>query len=213
MNRHCEPRTTPWAERNREPIAAVLDRHLAGEPARSDAPTPATCGLVLELASGTGEHAAYFARRLPYLRWQPSDPEAESLVSIGAWVRASGLPNLLAPLCLDVREPWPMAQADALVCLNMTHIAPWACTEALMRGAARLLPPRGPLVLYGPFDRDGRHVGEGNARFHAWLRAQNPAWGLRDAARVIAEAEANGLRLDEEVAMPANNLTLVFRRP
>ncbi|MCC6746707.1 MAG: DUF938 domain-containing protein [Deltaproteobacteria bacterium] len=188
-------------ERNREPIAEVLGRHLP------------EAGLVLELASGTGQHAAFFAARWPRLRWQPSDLRPEALASIEAWRLEAGLPNLLPPIPLDVTAPlWPIAAADALLCINMVHISPWETTLALMAGAGRTLPAAGLLFLYGPYNVDGAFTAESNAAFDAHLRGENPLWGLRDLAEVATAAEANGLHLVERVPMPANNFSLIFRR-
>lgn len=189
----------PATQRNREPILAVLRAHL---PPR---------GLVLELAAGTGEHAAFFASALPALTWQPTDPAPAHLESIRAWRAAAGVPNLLAPLALDVeREPWPVERADAIVNINMIHIAPWSASAALMAGAARRLPADGVLFVYGPFKRDGRHTADSNARFDEQLRAQDPRWGVRDLGEVEAEAARHGLALRAVVEMPANNLSVVF---
>jgi SAM-dependent methyltransferase len=186
-------------ERNREPILEVLRRTL-----------PAS-GLVLEIASGTGQHAAFFACALPALRWQPSDASAVHLDSIRAWSAASGADNIAPALLLDVeRQPWPVSHADAVVNINMIHIAPWSATEALFEGAARILAPRGVLFLYGPFKRDGQHTAESNQRFDERLRAEDPRWGVRDLADVERVARAAGFRLAEVVPMPANNLSLVF---
>lgn len=191
----------PAAARNRDPILDVLRRVL-----------PDT-GLVLEIASGTGQHVVHFARALPALDWQPSEPDAGGRRSIAAWSAADGLANVRAPLDLDViGGNWPIDAADAIVCINMIHIAPWAATLALMSGAGRILPAGGPLVLYGPFRRDGINTAPSNDRFDIDLKIRNAAWGIRDIADVTAEAEAAGLRLDEVVEMPANNLTVVFRK-
>src|SRR5918993_2998870 len=155
--------TAPAAERNKEPILAVLRRVL---PER---------GLVLEIASGTGQHVIHFAGELPHLTWQPSDPDPELRSSIRAWIAQTGLSNVRAPLELDVcRQPWPVDAADAVVCINMIHIAPWAATTALMAGAARLLPTTGVLVLYGPGRREGRHTAPSNEAFDRQLQASNP---------------------------------------
>ena len=194
-------RSAPAALRNRDPILAVLRRVL---PAR---------GLVLEVASGTGEHAAHFAAALPGLVFQPTDPDPAARASIDAWAAAARLPNLRPALALDAMAPdWPIARADAVLCINMIHIAPWEATPGLLAGAARLLPSGGPLVLYGPFRRGGSHAGPSDAAFDAALRAQDPRWGLRDLERVAEEAAGRGFGPPEVVAMPANNLTLVFRR-
>ncbi|HEU5058839.1 MAG TPA: DUF938 domain-containing protein [Kofleriaceae bacterium] len=189
------------AERNAEPIRAVLARVL---PAR---------GLVLEIASGTGQHAVHMARALPQVTWQPSDPDPFALESIAAWRADAGLDNLLAPIELDVtREPWPLAAADAIVCINMIHIAPWEAALALFRGAGRLLPAGGLLYLYGPYRFHGSFTAPSNAAFDASLRARDPAWGVRDLDDIEPAAAAAGLCHEETVAMPANNHSLVFRR-
>jgi SAM-dependent methyltransferase len=191
----------PHVARNREPILDVLRRVLPKQ------------GLVLEVASGSGEHAAYFAAHLPALTWQPSDPDPAALASIAAHRAAAAAPNLLAPVLLDVTAPsWPVERADAVICNNMIHISPWSAGEGLMAGAARVLEEGGVLYLYGPYKIDGRHTASSNAAFDAALRAQNPAWGIRDLADVAALAERNGLTLTETAAMPANNLSVVFRR-
>jgi SAM-dependent methyltransferase len=193
--------SSPAALRNREPILAVLRQHL---------PEP---GEVLEVASGSGEHAAWFAAALPAVTWRPSDRDDASLASIAAWREQAGAANLLEPVRLDAAsEPWPVERADAVVCINMIHIAPWAAAEGLMRGAARLLPPAGVLFLYGPFRIGGEHTAPSNAAFDDSLRARDPAWGVRDLDEVTALADANGLSLRTTVAMPANNLSVVFER-
>ncbi|MGA9520226.1 MAG: DUF938 domain-containing protein [Myxococcaceae bacterium] len=196
MKRHA-----PATQRNREPILEVLRQVL---PPR---------GRVLEIASGTGEHAVFFAAAFPSLEWQPTDPDGDSLQSIEAWRVESGLANVRAPLRLDVRDdPWPVDCADAIVCINMVHISPWEATRALMRGAARTLSPGGPLVLYGPYLVPGEETAPSNLEFDASLRARNPEWGLRDLEAVTAEAQSQGLERDRTVRMPSNNLTVVFRR-
>lgn len=192
---------TPAAERNKEPILAVLRRALPPS------------GLVLEIASGTGQHVVHFARALPGLTWQPSDPQPEMLASIAAWAAEARLLNLCPPLLLDVEdEPWPVAAANAVLCINMVHIAPWKATLSLMRGAARVLARGGVLVLYGPFRRDGCHTAPSNERFDLALRGQDARWGVRDLEAVAEAAQAHGLDLGEVVEMPANNLMLVFGR-
>lgn len=191
----------PATERNREPILAVLERWL---PER---------GLVLEVASGTGEHAAFFARHLPRLTWQPTDVDAAALASIAAWREEADLPNLLPPRRLDVRaQPWPVARADALFCANMIHIAPWECALALVAGAGSVLTPGGVLILYGPFRVGGRATAPSNQAFDQDLRARNPAWGVRDLEVVGEAAQAAGLDHLDTVPMPANNLSVVWRR-
>ena len=187
--------------RNREPILAVLRRVLPAE------------GLVVEIASGSGEHAVFFAESLPSLSWQPTDIEAGALASIAAHRAAADLVNLLAPLLLDtLAEPWPVAYADAVICSNMIHIAPWAVAESLLRNAGRILPPGGILFLYGPYRIEGRHTAPSNEEFDASLRARNPAWGIRDLTDVTQLAVRHGFTLVETVAMPANNLSVVYRR-
>jgi SAM-dependent methyltransferase len=192
-------RNAPATERNRDPIAAVLREAL---PAR---------GLVLEVASGTGQHAAYFARLFPALDWQPSDPDPVALTSIEAWAADSSLPNLREPIELDAAGTWPIERAEAVLCINMVHISSWAATLGLLAGAARLLPQGGPLILYGPYRGSGVDTAESNEAFDRSLKARNPAWGLRDLGEVTAAAEARGLLLERLVEMPANNLSLVFR--
>lgn len=194
-------RFAPAAARNRDPILDALRRHL-----------PAS-GLVLELASGSGEHAIHFAAALPGLTFQPSDPQPEARASIDAWVTETGLPNIRPALAIDAADPgWPVTAADAVVCINMIHIAPWAATEGLLRGAAAILPPGGALILYGPYRRGGAHTAPSNADFDADLRARNPAWGVRDLEAVAALAAEHGFGPPAVAEMPANNLTVVFRR-
>lgn len=194
-------RSAPATQRNRQPILGVLERVL-----------PAA-GLVLEVASGTGEHAIFFAGKLPAIEWQPSDRDEGNRASIAAWRDEVALPNLRAPLELDATsEDWPVARADALVNINMIHIAPWAACAGLMRGAARLLSAGAPLVLYGPFRRGGRHTAPSNEAFDRGLRAQDAAWGVRDLDEVVRVAAVEDLALDEIVEMPSNNLSVIFRR-
>jgi hypothetical protein len=194
-------RSAPHVARNAAPIAAVLREVL---PER---------GLVLEIASGTGEHVLHFARNFPALDWQPTDPDPVALRSIEAWRAEADLPNLRAPVQLDAAATdWPLEQADAVLCINMVHISPWAATVGLMRGAGRVLATGAPLVLYGAYRRAGVPTAPSNEAFDVSLKARNPEWGLRDLEAVVAEAEANGLRLDELREMPANNLTVVFRK-
>jgi SAM-dependent methyltransferase len=188
----------PAAERNKGPILEVLRRVLP----------PA--GVVLEIASGTGQHVAHFAAALPGLVWQPSDTDGRLHESIRAWTQA--LTNVLPPLALDVRQPWPLARADAVLCLNMIHVSPWEVTLALIDGAGRTLPRGGVLFPYGPYRRFGRHTAASNAAFDTSLRATDPEWGVRDLEAVEERCNAAGLRLDEVVEMPANNLSLVFRK-
>ncbi|MCW3836088.1 class I SAM-dependent methyltransferase [Sphingomonas canadensis] len=192
-------RHAPATARNREPIAGVLAQALPPS------------GLVLEIASGTGEHCAFFAGRFPALTWQPSDPGAEDRASIADW--CAGLPNVLAPLALDASAAhWPAARADAILCINMVHISPWSATLGLMAGAGRLLAPGAPLILYGPYRREGVPTAPSNEEFELWLKERSPEYGLRHVEAVSAEAAAQGLALDRLVEMPANNLMLVYRR-
>ena len=191
----------PAAERNKDPILAVLRDALPAQ------------GLVLEVASGTGQHAIHFARALPSLVWQPSDPDPAARSSIEAWIAESGLPNLRPPLDLDAgAAAWPIEAADALVCINMIHIAPWGAAVGLFRGASGLLPPDGVLVLYGPFRQQGQQTAPSNEAFDAQLQQRNSAWGLRDLEAVAEEALRNGLLLDRLIEMPANNLSVVFQK-
>ena len=193
--------TAPPAERNKAAILEVLSRVL---PAR---------GKVLEIGSGTGQHVAHFAAALPDLTFQPSEMDTARHASIAAWVREAGLDNVLPPIAFDVaRLPWPVEQAHAVVCINVIHISPWEATLALMKGARAILPPGGVLVTYGPYRRDGRHTAPSNEEFDAWLKARNAAHGVRDLEEVARAASAEGLELEETVAMPANNFTVVFRR-
>jgi hypothetical protein len=170
-------------------------------------------GLVLEIASGSGEHVVAFARALPNLVWQPSDPSPEARASIASWLAAEALPNIRAPLDLDVvRASWPIDAADAILCINMIHISPWRATEGLMRGAAALLPPGGLLYLYGPYFQRDVPTAPSNMAFNADLRMRDPDWGLRELDAVEECASSHGLWLEQAVAMPANNLSVVFRR-
>lgn len=191
----------PAAERNRQPILEVLKRAL-----------PMT-GLVLEVASGTGQHAEFFAEQIPDLRWQPSDASPEALSSIEAWVRQSGRENLLPPIELDVRSgPWPIDAADAVLCINMIHISPWESSEALFREAGCLLGVGSPLITYGPYRVHGAHTAPSNAAFDESLRSRNPRWGVRDIDELTELAAQTGFTLRERVAMPANNMTLIWSR-
>ena len=194
-------RSAPHVARNTAPILEVLREVL---PAK---------GLVLEVASGSGEQSAAFAGAFPKLLWQPSDPDPAALASIEAWREHLGLFNLLPAVWLDASAVgWPIASAEALVCINMVHISPWAATEGLMRGAGRLLEPGAPLYLYGPYRQQGVPTAPSNEAFDQSLRARNPDWGLRDLEDVIAAAGEHGLALERVVPMPANNLSVVFRR-
>ena len=194
-------RSLSAAARNREPILLVLREYLP----RS--------ARVLEIASGMGEHAVWFSSALPELTWQPTDRDPEALRSIAAWRNSKNLPNLLPPLSLDAAaDTWPVARADAVVAINMVHIAPWTATQGLIAGAARVLTRGGLLYLYGPFLDRGVHTGAGNAAFDADLRARDPSWGIRDLDEIAALANWHGFMAPERIAMPANNLTLVFLR-
>lgn len=191
----------PAAERNREPILAVLRRVL-----------PAS-GLVLEIASGTGQHVTHFAAALPELVWQPSDPDAGSRASIAAWTAETGLSNVRAPLDLNVeRTPWGVDAAEAIICINMIHISPWTATQALFDGAGRLLGSGGVLYLYGPYRRHGAHTAPSNEAFDQQLRSRNPAFGVRNMEAVVALGEAQGFACVEPVEMPANNFSLVLTK-
>ena len=194
-------RRAPATERNREPILAILREIL-----------PAS-GTVLEVASGSGEHAIHFARALPGLIFQPSDPDLDALASIRAWATAANLDNVRPPLLLDASAPdWPIAAADAILCVNMVHISPWEATVGLIEHAARLLGEGAPLILYGPYRRAGVPTAPSNEAFDQSLKARDPKWGLRDLEAVVALAEAHGFALERVVEMPANNLSVVLRR-
>lgn len=194
-------REAPAAARNRQPILDVLQPRL---PAK---------GLVLEIASGTGEHVVHYAAARPELTFQPSDPDAGARASVDDWVRTLGLGNVRPALEIDVtRTTWPVERADAVLCCNMIHIAPWEAAIGLVAGAARLLPPGGLLFLYGPYRRGGRHTAPSNEAFDADLRRRNPAWGVRDLEAVIGLAGAQGFSAPDIVEMPANNLSLLLNR-
>ena len=194
-------RSAPHVARNAAPIAGLLRGVL---PAR---------GLVLEVASGTGEHVVHFAREFPHLLWQPSDPEPAALRSVEAWRVESGLFNLLPAVPLDARAAdWPVAEADAILCINMVHISPWAATAGLMGGAGRLLAAGAPLYLSGAYRQAGVETAPSNEAFDATLKASNSEWGVREIEAVAAEAGKNGLALDLVAPMPANNLSVVFRK-
>ncbi|MGU3543219.1 DUF938 domain-containing protein [Methylobacterium sp. A52T] len=193
--------TAPAVARNRDAILAVLREILPDS------------GTVLEIASGSGEHAVHVAAALPGLDWLPSDPEPAARRSIAAHALRAGLANIRPPLALDAAAAaWPVARVDGIVCINMIHIAPWAATEGLMAGADRVLSAGGVLFLYGPFREADRPFAESNAAFDASLRARDPAWGVRDLDAVAAEAARHGLSLVRREAMPANNLSLIFGR-
>jgi hypothetical protein len=194
-------RHAPATGRNREPILAILREAL---PAR---------GTVLEIASGTGEHAIHFARALPGLVWQPSDPDPMAIASIRAWAETARLPNLRPPLVLDAAAAdWPIDAADAILCINMVHISPWEATAGLLANGAKRLPAGAPLVLYGPYFQQGVETAASNLAFDEDLRRRDGRWGLRRLEEVVALAESHGFDRDAVHPMPANNLTLVLRK-
>ncbi len=191
----------PSVARNRLPIREVLSRHLPPS------------GTVLEIASGSGEHCVFFAEARPALTFQPSDPDPTARDSIDAWTRMMSLGNVRAALALDAAsDDWPLASADAVLCINMIHISPWRATEGLVRGAARILPAGGLLYCYGPYRRDGGHTAASNAAFDRDLRGRNPDWGVRDLESVADLAVAAGYAAPLIESMPANNLSLIFRK-
>lgn len=195
-------RVAPAAERNKQPILEVLREVLP------------PVGVVLELGSGSGQHVVHFARALPAVVFQPSDPDPGARRSIEAWAREEQLPNVRAPLALDAEaERWVDAQIAAVLALNVVHISPWSVTPAILAGAARHLDPGGVLFLYGPYRRGGQHTAPSNEAFDRSLRERDPRWGVRDLEAVVEAGRERGLVLEREVAMPANNLSLVFRRP
>lgn len=189
----------PATERNREAIREVLARELP------------TCGTVLEIASGSGQHAVWFATAFPGVTWQPTDPDPTALASIAAWRAEAALDNLAAPLALDVTAAWPITHADAVVCINMLHISPWESALALFAEAGAVLPTGGLLYTYGPYRFDGQ-TAESNEAFDRSLRARDPRWGVRDVRELTTAAGEHGLILRGAVAMPANNHSLLFRR-
>lgn len=191
----------PATQRNREPILAVLREVLPAQ------------GLVLEVASGSGEHAVHFAAAFPNLTFQPSDPDPAALASIDAWAAESTLPNIRPAIRLDATAPrWPIAAANAILCINMIHISPWGATEGLVRQAAQLLPAGGPLYLYGPYRQSDVPLAASNAVFDDSLRRRNPKWGLRELDAVAELARTAGFGEPQVTAMPANNLSVVFRK-
>lgn len=195
----------PASVRNAGPILEVLLRLL----------TPPGFGgrHILEIAAGSGYHGPVFAKALPHLQWQPTDPDAQSRLSIAAHVAAAGLANLRPPLELDVcAATWPVDRTDAIVCINMIHISPWEATLGLFAGAARLMPAQGLVVTYGPYAIDGDFQAESNVAFDQSLKSRNAAWGIRDVKDVAAVAATHGFRHAETVRMPANNLMLVFAK-
>jgi SAM-dependent methyltransferase len=193
-------RSAPAALRNREPIAEVLRDWLPQS------------GLVLEVASGTGEHVVYFADAFPHLDWQPSDTHPDALASIAAWREESGLPNVRAPIRIDAGSTdWPIDQADAALNINMAHISPWSASLGLISGAARVLPPGGSLILYGPWLKNDVETVPSNLAFDADLKRRDPDWGLRKVEDFAAAAANQGFDLSDTRGMPANNLMLLFR--
>jgi SAM-dependent methyltransferase len=197
-----DARVSPSTARNRDPILDVLRPRLPQS------------GLVLEIAAGAGEHAVHFAAAFSALQWQPTDADAEALASIAAWREHAGLDNLLPPLPLDAAHPrtWAVKRADAIVAINMIHISPWPATEGLMAGAAHALQPGGGLFLYGPFIETDVPTALSNAAFDQSLRRRDPEWGIRHLNDLTALGAEHGLSLAERIAMPANNLVLVFRK-
>ena len=191
----------PATLRNRDFILGIL---------RDVLPTK---GLVLEIASGSGEHVVHFARNFPNLVFQPSDREPDALQSVAAWVKATRVTNVRAPAVLDASQsPWPIASADGIICINMIHISPWGATLGLVRGAAAILPSTAPFYLYGPFKREGVATSPSNQAFDRSLRQREPIWGLRDLEAVAAVAQSVGFSVPTITEMPANNLSVVFRR-
>ncbi len=196
-------RASPSTARNRQPILEVLRPRLP------------SAARVLEVASGAGEHALFLASALPGVRWQPTDRDVQALASIAAWRTASGLANLAAPIRLDAanQASWPPGPFEAVVCINMVHISPWAATEGLVAGAVQALTPGGRLFLYGPYIEGDVETAASNLAFDESLKARDPAWGLRSLEDVKALAAARGLAFVERIAMPANNLIVVFEKP
>jgi hypothetical protein len=191
----------PATARNRDPILDVLRGVLPKS------------GLVLEIASGSGQHVVYFGQHFPHLTFQPSDPDAAALQSIPAYTRDAGVTNVLPPVLLDAASnDWPLASADAIICINMIHIAPWRACEGLLRGAGKLLRSGAPLYLYGPYRRAEIVTAPSNDAFDAALKSRNPEWGLRDLEAVAKLAESEGFSAPVITEMPANNLSVVFRR-
>ena len=200
--REDQRRFAPAATRNREAICQALKNEWPVQ------------GKVLEIASGSGEHAVFLARHAPHLHFQPSDPDPEARASIEAWQVHEGLESVAPPLSIDVREPdWAdsISQFEALLCINMIHIAPWSASEGLFKGSKAVLAPKGLLYLYGPFQRGGLHTAKSNAAFDESLRERNPEWGVRDLEAVEDLATRSGLALQKVIEMPANNLSLIFR--
>lgn len=191
----------PATLRNRELILDVLREVL---PVR---------GEILEIASGSGEHVVHFAKCLLNLVFQPSDPDPAALRSVVAWVKATGVTNVRPPIVLGASQShWPIASADGIICINMVHISPWEATLGLVKGAAEILPPGAPFYLYGPYKREGFETAPSNEAFDRSLRNHNPAWGLRDLEAVAAFAQSVGFSIPIVTEMPANNVSVLFRR-
>ncbi|MEL6874832.1 MAG: DUF938 domain-containing protein [Pseudomonadota bacterium] len=194
-------RHAPATLRNRDAIVEVLRSILPDR------------GTILEVASGTGEHAVYFGRTFPHLTFQPSDPDLDNHQSIRAWTEREGLPNILPPMALDALEPeWDAAEPAAILCINMVHIAPWEASIGLLEKASRLLKSGAPFYLYGPYFQAGVPPAEGNLAFERSLKSRNLQWGIRDVADMDALAEKTGFRREKLIDMPANNISLVYRR-
>jgi hypothetical protein len=197
----AQKRHAPATLRNRDAIVDVLRTIL---PER---------GLILEIASGSGEHVVHFARAFPAMAWQPSDPDPAALASVAAWSEEAGLPNVRPPLRIDAASPaWLVERAHAVLCINMVHISPWDATLGLMRGAGAVLPAGGVLYLYGPFVQAGVPTAPSNQAFDDSLRTQNAEWGLRDLKAVTQAAAREGLVQEAVLPMPANNLSVIFRK-
>lgn len=193
-------RFSPASERNKDPILDVLRGVVPAQ------------GRVLELSAGSGQHTVYFAAAFPGVSWQPTDVDEVALLSVAAHRDEAGLANVLEPRPLDVTSgDWGVDPVDVVLSINMIHITPWACSEGLFAGAARVLVPGGALVTYGPYNVDGAFTSESNARFDGSLRSRDPRWGIRDLADLLGLAEAAGFTREQVVAMPANNMTVVYR--
>ena len=194
-------RHAPATSRNRAPILKVLREHLP------------QLGTILEIASGTGEHISYFARAMPHLNWQPTDIDTGAILSTAAYCKDASLANLALPKRLDVMSSnWPYTQLAGVLCINMIHIAPWSCSAGLISGAAQVLEGNGPLVLYGPFKRNGIHTAPTNETFDRMLQSKNPEWGVRDIEAVEAIARDAGFDESTAIEMPSNNCCLILRR-
>lgn len=198
---HYMKQLSESSERNKEPILDVLKAVLPKS------------GLVLEIASGTGQHAVHFAAALPDIVWQPSDIDPELRASVSAWRDEAALGNLMEPIHLDVTaDPWPIRDAAAMVCSNMIHIAPWEACIGLLDGAGRILPEGGILYMYGPYKVGGKHTAPSNAQFDQSLRARDASWGIRNLDDVALEARRRGLHLIKTQQMPANNFSVIYRK-